>query len=68
MPAYGGLGGQLWELVQRCRAAGLDPEVELRRIARAFRDRLGEIERGVRSEGREPSAITPQEWEALWSC
>ncbi|CAN5218524.1 nucleoside triphosphate pyrophosphohydrolase [soil metagenome] len=68
LPVYEGLGGQLWELVQRCRAAGLDPEVELRGVARAFRDRLGDIERGVRAEGREPSAITRQEWEVLWSC
>ena len=67
VPAYDGLGGELWELVRRCRAAGLDPEVELRSVARAFRDRLAELELLVRSQGREPSAVSPQEWEALWS-
>jgi XTP/dITP diphosphohydrolase len=67
VPAYDGLGGELWDLVRRCRAAGVDPEVELRGVARAFRDRLAELERVVLSEGREPSALSPQEWEALWS-
>jgi XTP/dITP diphosphohydrolase len=39
-----GLGGELWELVARCQAAGLDPEVELRAVARGFRDRLAALE------------------------
>jgi XTP/dITP diphosphohydrolase len=42
--AFEGLGGQLWALVERCRAEGLDPEVELRTVARRFRDRLAELE------------------------
>ncbi len=67
VPAYDGLGGELWGLVERCRAAGLDPEVELRTVARSFRDRLAELERVVRAEGREPSALSSKEWEALWS-
>ncbi|MCW2605882.1 MAG: MazG family protein [Frankiales bacterium] len=36
----GGLGGQLWELVRRCREAGIDPEEELRRVSRTCRDLL----------------------------
>ncbi|MCW2776899.1 MAG: MazG family protein [Frankiales bacterium] len=40
VPAYDGLGGALWELVRRCREAGVDPEEELRAVARAFRDAL----------------------------
>ena len=39
-PAYDGLGGELWELVARCVAQGLDPEVELRTVARAYRDHV----------------------------
>jgi XTP/dITP diphosphohydrolase len=42
--AYDGLGGRLWELVAQCADAGLDPEVELRTVARAFRDRLAALE------------------------
>jgi XTP/dITP diphosphohydrolase len=44
---YDGLGGELWALVARCQAEGLDPEAELRTVARAFRDRLAALERGV---------------------
>ena len=42
---YDGLGGELWQLVSRCRAAGLDPEAELRSVARRFRDHLAALER-----------------------
>ena len=35
-----GLAGELWDLVRRCREAGVDPEEELRRVSRAFRDSL----------------------------
>ena len=40
--SYDGRGGELWELVARCVAEGLDPEVELRTVARAFRDAVRE--------------------------
>ncbi len=43
--AYDGPGGALWALVEQCREAGLDPEVELRTVARTFRDQLAEAER-----------------------
>jgi XTP/dITP diphosphohydrolase len=36
----GPLGAELFALVVRARAAGLDPELELRRAARLFRDRF----------------------------
>jgi XTP/dITP diphosphohydrolase len=35
-----GLGAELFELVARARAAGLDPELELRGAARRYRDRV----------------------------
>jgi XTP/dITP diphosphohydrolase len=41
---YDGIGGELWDLVARCQAEGLDPEVELRSVARRFRDRLAAAE------------------------
>ncbi len=44
-----GLGGELWRLVEQCRTSGLDPEVELRAVARAFRDQLAALEN--RDEG-----------------
>ena len=66
VPAFDGLGGELWDLVARCREEGVDPEVALRTTARAFRDRLAEVEAAVRAEGREPGELTAQEWEARW--
>ena len=66
VPAADGLGGELWDAVARCRAAGLDPEVELRAVARGVRDRLAAVEAAVREEGREPADLTPEEWEQRW--
>jgi len=67
VPAYDGPGGQLWELVRRCREQGLDPEAELRAVARRFRDELARAERAVRDEGGDPAVLGEQEWAARWS-
>jgi XTP/dITP diphosphohydrolase len=66
VPAYDGLGGQLWELVRQCAEAGLDPEAELRAVARRYRDTLAALEAQVRAEGREPTDVEPQEWARRW--
>jgi len=42
------IGAQLFALVARARAAGLDPELELRAAARAYRDRVLAWEQGPR--------------------
>jgi len=39
------IGAELFALVAKARAAGVDPELELRAAARAFRDRFVEWER-----------------------
>jgi len=39
------IGAELFALVAKARAAGVDPELELRAVARAFRDRFYEWER-----------------------
>jgi XTP/dITP diphosphohydrolase len=44
-----GLGAELFALVARARAAGLDPEHELRAAARAYRDRVLAWERARRA-------------------
>jgi XTP/dITP diphosphohydrolase len=54
-----GIGGELWQLVERSRELGVDPEVELRSVARAFRDRLAALEA---REGGRPA--TDDEWRA----
>ena len=74
VPAYDGLGGELWSLVVRCREAGVDPEEALRTTARAFRDRLAAAEAVVEAgagveAGAEPAvdgqAPTASQWAAL---
>ena len=45
----GELGAELFALVARARAAGLDPELELRAAARAYRDRVVAWEEQARS-------------------
>lgn len=67
VPAYDGLGGQLWDLVRRCAEAGVDPEQELRDVARRYRDRLAALEADVRAEGREPAKVPAAEWQARWA-
>jgi XTP/dITP diphosphohydrolase len=42
------LGAELFALVARARAAGLDPELELRAAARAYRDRVRAWEHATR--------------------
>jgi len=44
------LGAELFALVARARAAGMDPELELRAAARAFRSRFSEWERSQASQ------------------
>lgn len=62
LPAYDGLGGELWALVGRCRAEGVDPEAALREVARAYRDALAAAERQARDEGLDPAALGPEGW------
>lgn len=48
------LGAELFALVARARAEGLDPELELRRAARAFGEQVRAWERGGWSAGEGP--------------
>ena len=65
VPDFDGLGGELWQLVRRCRDAGVDPEVARRATARAYRDRLAAAEARLAAAGRDPAASHPGEWAAL---
>ena len=66
LPAYEGVGGELFALVARCREAGVDPEQALREVSRAYRDTLAELEAQVRAEGREPLDVAGEEWQRRW--
>ena len=56
--AFDGIGGELWALVAQCVEQGLDPEVELRTVARAYRDQVHALETA------ENPPQTPEEWSA----
>jgi len=56
------LGAELWDLVSRCREAGVDPEVALRSAAREFRDRLAAAEVDAAAEGLDPAELGADEW------
>jgi XTP/dITP diphosphohydrolase len=66
VPAYGGLGGQLWDVVARCRQEGVDPEAALRATARAFLDRLAAVEAELSAEGTDARGLTPEQWSTRW--
>ncbi|HUR14638.1 MAG TPA: MazG family protein [Mycobacteriales bacterium] len=56
------LGAELWDVVSRCGEAGVDPEVALRGVARAYRDRLAAAEAAAAAEGLDPATLDPEEW------
>ena len=66
VPRYPGLGGELWELVRRCRAEGIDPEAALREVARRYRDELAGAERQVQADGGDPGRLAPHDWAQRW--
>ncbi len=66
LPAHDGLGGALWEIVGRCRLAGVDPEAALRAVARSYRDTLAAVERRARADGLDPAALGADEWASRW--
>jgi XTP/dITP diphosphohydrolase len=61
VPGGGGLGRELFALVDRARAAGLDPELELRAAALAYADRVRAwaASQDERSRDERPQAERP---------
>ncbi len=53
------IGAELFALVARARAAGLDPELELRAAARAYRDRVRSWEHRREDGGEQPWQLQP---------
>jgi XTP/dITP diphosphohydrolase len=54
------IGAELFALVARARAAGVDPELELRAAARAYRDRVRAWERAHAHSLRRPNSAVPR--------
>ncbi len=65
--SYDGLGGELWDLVARCREQDVDPEAALRAVAREHRDRLARTEHDVRRDGGDPAGLGEQDWARRWA-
>ena len=56
------LGAELFALVAQARAAGLDPELELRAAARRFGDRVRAGEAGPRTPPAPGRVAAPTAW------
>lgn len=57
-----GVGAELFAITARAKAAGMDPEDELRAVALAFADRIRGVESRLRELGRDPAGLTSEEW------
>jgi len=59
-------GDLLFTLANLGRFLNIDPEGSLRRAADRFMARFGHMERTLAHTEREPSTLTPEEWDELW--
>ena len=48
-------------------STGAFEAVELRTVARSYRDSLAAAERGARADGADPAALSPEDWQQRWS-
>ncbi|SES10979.1 MazG family protein [Actinokineospora terrae] len=63
LPEGESVGSQLFALAARARLSGVDPEQELREVARGFADRVRAAEKSARAAGVELGA---EGWRAHW--
>ncbi|MDA0566219.1 MazG family protein [Streptomonospora sp. S1-112] len=63
----GGPGGALFAAVDAERRREADPELDLRSAARRFDARVRAAEARARADGRDPRALTPDQWRGYWS-
>jgi MazG family protein len=61
-------GDLLFSLVQVARWSGIDAEAALRRATAKFAARFRHMEQALRDQGRDPAAVTNDEWWALWAA
>ncbi|ANY06076.1 MazG family protein [Pseudonocardia sp. HH130630-07] len=59
-------GERLFRLAAAGQLAGADPEAALRTAARAFDDRVRTAEKAAVADGRDPHALTAQDWRRYW--
>ena len=68
LPAGTGVGEQLFALAARAKLAGVDPEAELRSVARRFADAVRAAERAATAEGLDPHALDAEAWKRHWQA
>ncbi|MEU6698133.1 MazG family protein [Pseudonocardia sp. NPDC046786] len=66
LPGGDGPGEQLFRLAATTQLGGGDPEDALRGVARAFDARVRAAEKAAAADGRDPHALTADEWRRYW--
>ena len=61
-------GDLLFCMVQLARWSNINPERALRRASEKFARRFRHMEQSLRSQGRDPSTVSTDEWWALWDA
>lgn len=59
-------GARLFRLAAQARRAGVDPEGELRAVAKHFAADVRAAERAARADGADPAALDADGWRAYW--
>ncbi len=62
------IGDLLFAVVNLARWMNIDGESALRSANTRFRKRFEELEKGVQRQGRDVSALTMEELDALWNA
>ena len=66
LPKAEDTGTRLFDLAALAKLAGLDPESELRAVARRFAAEVRDAERAAREAGVDPAAMDHDAWRRFW--
>ncbi|SFW64653.1 MazG family protein [Amycolatopsis australiensis] len=65
-PAESGAAAQLFRIAATARRAGIDPEGELRAVAKQFAEDVRAAEQAAREAGLEPTTLEADGWRKFW--
>lgn len=66
LPQGSSTGERLFSLVAQLKLEGIDPEGELRAVARRFADDVRAAERAARADGKDPHRLDAALWRRYW--
>ncbi|TQJ05421.1 MazG family protein [Amycolatopsis cihanbeyliensis] len=66
LPAGADEGAKLFRLAAAARRAGIDPEGELRAVAKEFARRVRSAEQAARADGRDQATLDADGWRRYW--